>query len=818
MGGDLFKIFNDFWDLKDSVTSFGLIILLSTAGLMTVQAQPSDTDHYRNMLIKYCVACHNETLKTANLMLDRANINNISEDPALWEKVVTKLTLRAMPQVGFPLRPSEDEYKDMLAYLTGELDRIAEEDINPGRPTVHRLNRTEYTNAIRDLLDLEIDGAKLLPPDNVDVGFDNIADALSVSPLLMEQYMFAANRVTQLAVGPDSMRPASETYDVAEEFMQESQTTDDLPFGSRGGTVFQHYFPLDGEYTIRGRLTRNEEGYIRGLREQSYMDFRLDHKRIDVLTIGGEVHGRSGPLFTNNAIVDYAGDPDQIGYEFSADKDLEVRVNVKAGSHTVGVTFLDDFAKKSGVKSPKLTLTDITNYKGGKPAILNVTVTGPFNAKESPDTPSRKKIFACQPTNTADEVCPQTILSRLAHLAYRRPVTELEIDSLLRLYRTGRDQDGFESGIELALQSILTGPEFLFRVEQDPPGASSGDAQPVADIDLASRLSFFLWSSIPDEELLNVAESGQLRQPTVLKQQVQRMIADPRFDALLDNFGSQWLAIRNLDIVEPQTAIFVTFDGELRSAMKRELALWFESMVRQDSNIVDMLTSDYTYVNGRLAEHYGIPEIYGDNFRRVTLDNPMRRGILGKAGFLTITSFSNRTSPVVRGNWVLANMLNMETPPAPADAFEPELQVENKEGKALTMKESMIAHRQNPVCANCHKMMEPIGLALENFDAIGAYRERYIEADAVVDTSGTLFDNQDFKDTLEFQDSLLRHSDRFVETVTSKLLTYALGRGLEYYDQPEIRKIVKKAAEDNYTWSSVLLGIIESTPFQYRRL
>ena len=548
------------------------------------------------------------------------------------------------------------------------------------------------------------------------------------------------------------------------------------------------------------------------------MDFRLDHKRIDVLTIGGEVHGRSGPLFTNNAIVDYAGDPDQIGYEFSADKDLEVRVNVKAGSHTVGVTFLDDFAKKSGVKAPKLTLTDITNYKGGKPAILNVTVTGPFNAKESPDTPSRKKIFACQPTNSTDEACPKTILSRLAHHAYRRPVTDQEIDSLLRLYRAGRDQDGFESGIELALQSILTGPEFLFRVEQNSPGASPGEVYPVSDIDLASRLSFFLWSSIPDEELLSVAESGQLRQPNVIKQQMQRMIADPRFDALLDNFGSQWLAIRNLDIVEPQTAIFVTFDGELRSAMKRELVLWFESMVKQDNSIVDLLNSDYTYVNGRLAEHYDIPGIYGDNFRRVTLDNPMRRGILGKAGLLTITSFNNRTSPVVRGNWVLANMLNMETPPAPADAFEPELQVESKEGKALTMKESMIAHRQNPVCANCHKMMEPIGLALENFDAIGAYRERYVEADAEVDTSGTLFDNQEFKDTLEFQDSLLRHSDRFVETVTSKLLTYALGRSLEYYDQPEIRKIVKKAAENNYTWSSVLLGIVESTPFQYRRL
>ena len=778
----------------------------------------ADADRYRAMLDKYCVGCHNDTLKTANLALDVANIHDISEDPQVWEKVVTKLTLRAMPQVGFPLRPTESEYEAILAYLKTELDTLAQQNSNPGRTTIHRLNRTEYANAIRDLLDLEIDGAKLLPPDNVDMGFDNIADALSVSPLLMEQYMFAANRVSQLAVGPESMRPVSESYDVSEEFIQDIRTTDELPFGSRGGTVIQHYFPLDGEYTIRARLTRNEEGYIRGLRQENYVDFRVDNKRVDIVKIGGEAHGRSGPLFTNNAIVDYAGDPDQIGYEFSADNDLEVRVNVKAGNHSVGVTFLDDFAKRPGIKRPELTLTDITNFKGGKPAILNVVITGPFNAVESPDTPSRKKIFTCRPQSNGDEACPEKILSGLAHLAYRRSASEEEMDSLMRLYRKGRDQDGFESGIQLALQSILAGPEFLFRIEQEPPGLLSGDVYPVSDLDLASRLSFFLWSSIPDMELLQLAEQEALRNPGVMRQQVQRMIADPRFSALLDNFGSQWLAIRNLDIVDPQKDIFTTFDGELRTAMKQELALWFESMVREDDSVLDMLTSDKTFVNERLAEHYGIPGIYGENFRPVTIENPMRRGMLGKAGLLTITSFNNRTSPVVRGKWVLENMMDMAPPPPPADAFEPELQVQSKEGKALTMKEAMIAHRQNPVCANCHKMMEPIGLALEHFDAVGAYRERYKAANAEIDTSGVLFDNSEFNDAMEFQENMLEHSDRFVHTVVTKLMTYALGRGVAYYDQPEIRKIVKNAAKENYTWSSVILGIIESTPFQYRRI
>ncbi len=802
---------------KNHLISLFLLLGISLWGISAI-AQQHTVDNYRNMLNKYCVACHNESLKTANLMLDRANIHKVSEDPALWEKVVTKLTLRAMPQVGFPARPTEAEYESILTYLTSELDTLVENNPNPGRTTVHRLNRTEYTNAIRDLLALEIDGTKLLPPDNVDMGFDNLADALTVSPLLMEQYMFAANRVAQLAVGPDSMRPGSEMFNIPEELLQTRVTTDDLPFGSRGGDVFQHYFPLDGEYTIRARLTRNDEGYIRGLRQENYLDFRLDNRRIDLVKIGGETHGRSGPLFTNNAIVDYAGDPDQIGYEFSADKDLEVRVKVEAGNHTIGVTFLEDYAKQPGINVPELTATDIASYKGGKPAILNITVTGPFNASESSNTLSRQKIFICQPDNANDEACPEKILSRLAHLAYRRPVTGEEVQSLMRLYRQGRDQDGFESGIQLALQSILAGPEFLFRAESDPAGAENGDGHQISDLELASRLSFFLWSSIPDEELLTVAEGGQLRNSTVLKQQVDRMIADPKFSALLDNFGSQWLAIRNIDIADPQSAIFTSFDGELRHAMKQELALWFESMVREDHGIPKMLTSDFTFVNQRLAKHYDIKGIYGDHFRRVDLENPLRRGLLGKAGLLTITSFNNRTSPVVRGSWVLTNMFDMAPPPPPADAFEPELQVESKDGRKLTMKEAMIAHRQNPVCANCHKMMEPIGLALENFDGIGAYRERYEDADAQVDSSGILFDNSEFRDSMEFQQNILRYSDRFVHTVATKLMIYALGRPVQYFDQPAIRKIVENAARDDFSWSSVILGIIESKPFQYRRI
>ena len=800
-----------------------LIIAGCFSGTPTAMAQQTGKDvtssksSYRAVLDQYCVTCHNATLKTANVLLDEANVDDLSQNPLLWEKVVTKLTLRAMPPVGFPVRPKEDEYRDMLGYLETGLDMLAANDINPGKPTIHRLNRNEYTNAIRDLLDLQIEGSTYLPADNVEEGFDNMADALAVSPLLMEQFMLAATKVSRLAIGPAEMLPVSDTYTFPDGYLQNTRISEDLPFGSRGGIAINHHFPMDGEYTLKVRLDRNMEGYIRGMQRENFLDIRLDHKRLELMTVGGEVHGRSGPLFTGSQNVDFSGDEDQVGYEFSADQDLEIRFAAKAGRRLVGVTFLDDDTKDADFAAPELTLTDISAYKGGEPAVLNVVITGPYDAKGGGETPSRNRIFTCKPKTDQDEACPHSILTGLAHLAYRRPVTVKETESLMRLYRKGREDDGFEGGIELALQSILAGPEFLFRIEQDPADTVAGKAYPVSDLELASRLSFFLWSSIPDKELLTVAEQGKLRDSAVLKQQVQRMMTDSRFQAVLDNFGAQWLSIRNVDIVAPQAEIYPEFDGELRVAMKQEMKLWFEDMVRNDRSVREMLNSDSTYVNERLARHYGIPDIYGDKFRKVKLDNPLRHGMLGKASLLTITSFNNRTSPVVRGNWVLENMFGMAPPPPPADAFQPELQVADKSGKILTMKESMEAHRTNPVCANCHKMMEPIGLALETFDAIGSYRTRYREANADVDPSGILFDGSPFEDTAGFQKELFKYSDRFVLTVTRKMLTYSLGRTVQYYDVPAIRKIVKDAKQDNYTWSSLIMGIIESTPFQYRR-
>jgi cytochrome c5 len=797
--------------------------VLTVLSIGTVYGQGStvdqaSSDDYRNILNKYCVSCHNEALNTANLMLDKANIHDLSLHPAIWEKVITKLSLRAMPPVGFPVRPSEDEYDGLFSYLKTGLDQLAAENTNPGSKTIHRLNRTEFSNAVRDMLDLQIDVTSFLPTDNVEDGFDNIAEALSVSPLLMEQYMLAAARISRLAVGPASMLPVSEIYSLPEGYHQDSRTSEELPFGSRGGAAIQHYFPVDGEYTVRVRLDRNVAGYIRGMQKENLLDVRLDHKRLELFKIGGEIHGRTGPIFTDSNNVDFSGDDDQVGYEFSADKDTEVRFFAKAGTRLIGVTFMDDSVKQPGFPHPKLRLTDIGDYKAGNPTILNVVVTGPFNVKGPGETPSRKKIFTCNPTAAEDESCATTILTNLARLAYRRTVTADETDSLLRLYRKGRDSDGFEGGIELALQGIMTSPQFLFRIEQEPEGLAEGAIYPVSDIDLASRLSFFLWSSIPDDELLTLAESGKLRKPVILREQVQRMMADTRFDAFIDNFGSQWLGIRAIDVVQPQLEIFPVFDGELRDAMKMEMILWFQNMVREDRSVMDVLTSDHSYVNERLANHYQIPGIYGSNYRRVKLDDPLRHGLLGKAGLLTITSFNNRTSPVVRGNWVLENMLDMAPPDPPADAFEPELVEADDSGKILTMRESLEIHRANPVCANCHKMMEPIGLALENFDAIGSFRTRYREADAEVETYGLLFDGSEFQDTIGFKQELLKYSDKFAQTVTQKLLTYALGRGVEYYDKPTIRDITNHAASEDYSWSSLITGIIESTPFQYRRL
>ena len=807
-----------------SINSFKNITLLffvmfSLMGHVSHAQQGStDGEKYRDLLIRNCVSCHNEALKTAGLMLDKANIHDVSEDPALWEKVITKLSLRAMPPVGIPVRPTEQEYQGILTYLYTELDKVTKDDLNPGRPTVHRLNRTEYANAIRDLLALEIDAPALLPPDNLGDGFENIAEILSVSPLLMERYMFAAGRVARMAIGPESMQPASEQYVIPSEYRQNYQMSEDLPFGSRGGTLVKRFFPQDGVYTIKVDLERNIEGYIRGLRSKHTVDVRLDHKQIGMMEIGGEYFGRSGPIFTENQVVHYSGDPEQVGYEFTADEEMVYRFSATAGTHLVGVTFVDKSTKPTGIYEPVLPLADIQSYKGGDPEVASITITGPFEATGPGNTPSREKIFVCEPSSTRDEVCARQILTRIMRLAYRRPIQKNEIDDQMQLFRSGIEDSGFNGGIELALQSVLAGPEFLFRIEQDPPGLAPGEVYPVSDLELASRLSFFLWSTIPDDELLQAAEKGRLRNSRELKKQVQRMLSDPRSSAFVGDFGRQWLAVRNIDNSVPNQEIFPEFDEELRQAFKQELMLWFANMVQNDESIIEVLTSDYTFVNERLARHYGMPDIYGSRFRKVELASyEQRKGLFGKGGILMGTAFNNRTSPVVRGKWVLETLLNMPPPPPPASVV-PTLSLEDESGKAFTLKKAMEAHRANPVCAACHKLMDPIGFALENFDAVGSYRARYDEADADVDSSGILFDSNPFDDTEGFKNNFLKHSDRFANTVVQKAMTYALGRSLEYYDMPAVRDIVENMEKDDYSWSSVIIGIIESTPFQYRRV
>lgn len=794
-----------------------LLISLLFVGFSCTEAQQSPVAQYREDLNRYCVTCHNETLKTAGLMLDQANLEDVSQDRQLWERVLVKLTLRAMPPVGMP-RPDEGRYEELIAHLESELDRIAQADPNPGSVTVHRLNRAEYTNAIRDLLSIEIDSTVFLPPDNTSQGFDNIAEVLAVSPLLMEQYMFAASKISRLAVGPPPMLPVSETYNVYSSFLQDERASEDLPFGSRGGTVVRHRFPLDAEYVINIKLQRTAEGYIRGMRKQHLVDVQVDHERVGSLEIGGKLFGRSGPSFSRTQDPHYAGDASQVGYEMTGDDVLQVRFPAKAGTRLVGVTFLGKHTKPTGIQTPEMKLIDIDRYKHGDPGVASVTITGPFNATGPGETASRQKIFVCKPASPAEqEPCARTILSTLARQAYRRPLMAEDMDKLLDVYRQGQRLGGFESGIDLALQSILAGPKFLFRIGQDPAGAAPGTVYPISDLDLASRLSFFLWSSIPDEQLLSLAEQGRLREPGVLTQQVKRMMADRRSDGFVQGFGEQFLSLRELDNVQPHPEMFPDFDDELREAFKQETKLWFASQIQEDHSVLGLLTSDYTYVNGRLARHYGIPDIHGGRFRQVSLNGfEERQGLFGKGSVLMATSYNNRTSPVLRGKWVLERLLGMAPPPPPDDAFD--FDTNSEDGKALTMRESMEKHRANPVCAGCHKLMDPIGFALENFDAVGTYRTAYADIGTGIDSSGVLFDGSEFQTTMDFRSRMLKHSARVVHVVAEKLLMYAMGRGVEYYDQPVIREIVQKTAPEQYSWLSLIQAVVESKPFQYRRV
>ena len=787
----------------------------------------------RALLDRYCVTCHNETLKTAELTLDTLDLSNVGDAPEVWEKVVFKLRGGMMPPVGRP-RPDKQVYDDFASWLETELDRAAAaSEPNPGRaPSIHRLNRAEYTNAIRDMLTLEVDGQSLLPADNSDHGFDNIASALTVSLALLERYMSAARRISRLAVGDPTIGPAftSNTYVVPIAMLQHERMNEDFPFGSRGGLATHHHFPLDGEYVVKVRLRRSAYDFIVNLHEPHDLEVRVDGERVALWTVGG-APGNPAPLtFSGN--IPAAGDGvvypnvEWEEYTTSADKGLNVRFPARAGTRVVAVSFVDRSWEREGVFQPRLreyapATTEVTdtstdsNSRPEGPAVESVAIEGPYDAVGPGETPSRRKIFLCRPASRAEEEpCAKTILSMLARRAYRRPVTEKEVQTLLNFYKAGWSEGGFDAGIQSALERILVDPNFLFRIERDPANVAPGRAYRLSDLELASRLSFFLWSSIPDEELLDIAARGELTDPKVLERQVRRMLGDARSQALVDNFFSQWLSLRDLLGVAPDPNVFPDFDDNLREALRRETELFVESQFREDRSVVELLSANYSFVNERLARHYQIPNVYGNRFRRVTLSDENRRGLLGHGSILTVTSYGNRTSPVLRAKWLLENILGTPPPPPPADV-PPFPDERGKNGEPRSVRERLAQHRKNPTCAACHAPMDPLGFALENFDAIGQWRTT--DANTPIDASGVLADGTKFNGPAELQQVLLNRREQFVQTVTEKLLTYALGRGLAYYDRPVVRGITRAAAADDYRWSSLILGIVNSAPFQMRR-
>ena len=781
----------------------------------------------RALLDRYCVTCHNERLRTGGLALDTLDVANVGEAPETWEKVVQKLRGGMMPPARRP-RPDPEAYQGFRSWLETSLDRAAETTTQPGRVPTHRLNRAEYTNAIRDLLALDIDAEAVLPADDSGHGFDNLAGTLALSPVLMERYMSAARRISRLAVGDPTIGPGftSKTYVVPINMAQNDRMSEDLPFGSRAGLAVDHRFPLDGEYVIRLRLKRSVYEYIVNLDEAHDLDVRLDGRRVARFSVGGEAPGKPAPLSFSGTFVaaGNAGYPSQDwdDYRTGADADLVVRVPVRAGTRVVGVSFVGRSWEHEGVRQPPLreygatvTETTDTSLRPEGPGLESVAIDGPYAVTGPGETASRDRIFVCRPDSTADEAgCARSILSTLARRAFRRPVTDADVQPLLAFYETGHAEGGFEAGIQAALQRVLIDPEFLFRIERDPSGVAPGAPYRLSDLELASRLSFFLWSSLPDDELLDVAASGELTEPGVLEQQVRRMLADGRSTALVDNFVSQWLTLRRVGGITPDPNLFPGFDENLREAFQRETELFVESQLRENRSVVDLLRADYTFLNERLASHYGIANVRGSRYRRVTLSDERRRGLLGHGSILSVTSYGNRTSPVLRAKWVLENVLG--TPPSPPPPDVPALPDTGEDGEPTTVRERLAQHRRNPVCANCHAPMDPLGFALENFDAIGQWRTT--DANLPVDASAVLADGiTTFEGPAGLRQVLLSRSEQFVETLTEKLLIYGLGRGLEYYDRPVIRSITREAEADDYSWSSLILGVVESTPFQMRR-
>jgi hypothetical protein len=768
------------------------LLLAAAVGLAPVLCIAAERHDAPAILKQYCYDCHDSDMRKGDLNLEALAGKDYASDSVAWEKVVRKMNARQMPPIG-KKRPDEKAYNATVDELATALDLAAEKRPNPGRTeTFRRLNRTEYQNAIRDLLDLQIDASALLPKDEASHGFDNVTVG-TLSPTLLDRYISAAQKIGQLAIGAPRKKPGGETYRISADVTQEEHV-EGLPIGTRGGTLIRHTFQRDAEYDFQIRLARDRNEEIEGLNGTYELELLIDDERIQLFTVA----------------------PPKISKDYeSVDGKLKIRVPVSAGMHEVGVTFIDrSSALLERRRQPYAAAFNMHRHPRPSPAIYQVSINGPYNAKGAGDTASRRKIFIATPKNASDEdTCAEKILSNLMRRAFRRPVTKADLEKPLGFYREAQEQDGFEAGIESALSYILVSPEFLFRVEEDPAGVPANTVYRIPDLQLASRLSFFLWSSIPDDELLDVAIRGKLTKPDVLAQQTRRMLSDPRARSLASNFADQWLYLRNLDSLTPDVRLFPDFDDNLRQAFRRETELFFEHILEEDRSVLELIKANYTYLNERLAKHYGISGVYGSHFRKVSVTPAMRRGgLLRQGSILSVTSYATRTSPVLRGHWILGNLLG--TPPPPPPPNVPALD-EKRISSSLSIRERLAEHRANPACASCHDIMDPVGFALENFDAVGQWRD--YEEGRAVDASGGMPDGSKFVGVDALENGLLKRPELFVGTLAEKLLTFALGRGIETYDAPAVRKILKEADGSDFRFSSVILAVVNSTPFQMRK-
>ena len=770
-----------------------MAMLCLPGAIVRVARSQSPPDPSVSTVVKrYCIGCHNSKVKAGNLLLDSLVTAPVEQHSEQWEKVVRKLRVRHMPPIGLP-RPDEKTYDAVVGSLAAQLDAAAAAHPNPGRTdTFRRLNRTEYHNAIRDLLALDVDVTSILPEDDAGYGFDNVTVG-NLSPTLLESYLQAAQRISSLALGIVGKSPGGDIETLPPDLTQE-QRFEDEPLGTHGGMIMKYNFPQDADYDITVRLQRDRNEHVEGIAGSNDVEVMLDGERVRLVTVrrpGSSDHS-------------------------SVDKDLSFRLCVKAGPHLVSATLPKESSPvlESG-RQPYMAHFNMDRHPRLTPAIYSISIAGPYNAKGPGDTPSRRRILVCTPTRPSEEEpCAKKIFATLTRRAYRRAVTDKDLQAPLKFYKQGRASGSFDDGIDMGLRAVLVSPEFLFRIEQDPNGVAPKAAYKISDVELASRLSFFLWSSIPDDELLNLAIKNKLRAPGMLEKQVRRMLADERSRTLVTNFADQWLYLRNLSATKPDMRIFAGFDDNLRQAFRRETELFVGDIFRHDCSVLDLLSAKYTYLNERLAKHYGIPNVYGARFRRVDLDeNSHRGGLLREGSILTVTSYANRTSPVIRGKWILGNLMGVAPPPPPSGV--PKLKEVHGVENPVSMRERMAQHRANPACAGCHKLMDPPGFSMENYDAVGRWRTQ--EAGTLIDASGGLPDGSKFTGVEGLQKALMSRPEAFVSTMTEKLMTYSLGRGVTYADAPAVRKIVRVSREGGYHFSSLILGIVNSTPFQMRR-